>query len=76
MFRQVNPSYRKGNGGRGGAREGVVPGAGVGPCSGGNRVRGCWRCSEGTRQNADGFDPGSGLKTLLGQGAVGRRWWI
>ena len=34
-----NPSYRKGNGRRGGAREGAVPGAGVGPGSGGNRVR-------------------------------------
>ena len=34
-----NPTYRKGNGRRGGAREGPVPGAGVGPGSGGNRVR-------------------------------------
>ena len=34
-----NPSYRKNNGRRGGAREGGVPGAGVGPGSGGNRVR-------------------------------------
>ena len=34
-----NPSYRKNNGMRGGAREGAVPGAGVGPGSGGNRVR-------------------------------------
>ena len=34
-----NPSYRKNNGRRGGAREGAVPGAGVGPGSGGNRVR-------------------------------------
>ena len=34
-----NPSYRKGNGRRGGAREGAVPGAGVGLGSGGNRVR-------------------------------------
>ena len=34
-----NPPYRKGNGRRGGAREGVVPGAGAGPCSVGNRVR-------------------------------------
>ena len=33
-----NPSYRKGNGRRGGAREGAVPGAGTGPGSGGNRV--------------------------------------
>ena len=33
-----NPSYRKNNGRRGGAREGGVPGAGVGPGSGGNRV--------------------------------------
>ena len=33
-----NPSYRKGNGRRGGAREGAVPGAGVGLGSGGNRV--------------------------------------
>ena len=32
-------SYRKGNGRRGGAPEGAVPGAGVGPGSGGNRVR-------------------------------------
>ena len=32
-------SYRKGNGRRGGAREGAVPGAGVGPGFGGNRVR-------------------------------------
>ena len=28
-----NPSYRKSNGRRGGAREGAVPGAGVGPGS-------------------------------------------
>ena len=34
-----NPSYRKNNGRRGGAREGAVPGAGVGPGSGGNRVK-------------------------------------
>ena len=34
-----NPSYRKGNGRRGGAREGAVPGAGVGPGSGGNRFQ-------------------------------------
>ena len=34
-----NPSYRKGNGRRGGAREGAVPGAGVFPSSGGNRVK-------------------------------------
>ena len=34
-----NPSYRKNNGRRGGAREGGVPGAGVGPGSGGNRVK-------------------------------------
>ena len=34
-----NPSCTKGNGRRGGAREGAVPGAGVGPDSGGNRVR-------------------------------------
>ena len=33
-----NPTYRKGNGRRGGAREGPVLGAGVGPCSGGGRV--------------------------------------
>ena len=39
MFRLVNPSSRKGNDRRGGAREGAVPGAGVGPGSGGNRVR-------------------------------------
>ena len=39
IFRQGNPSYRKGNGGRGGAREGPVPGVGVGPGSGGNSVR-------------------------------------
>ena len=44
-----NASHRKGNGRRGGAREGAVLGAGVGPGSGGNRVRyngagtaGCW----------------------------------
>ena len=34
-----NLSYRKGNGRRGGAREEAVPGAGVGPGPGGNRVR-------------------------------------
>ena len=34
-----NPSYRKNNGRRGGAREGGVLGAGVGPGSGGNRVK-------------------------------------
>ena len=34
-----NPSHRKNNGRRGGAREEVVLGAGVGPGSGGNRVR-------------------------------------
>ena len=34
-----NPSYRKGNGRRGGDREGAVLGAGVGPGSGGNKVR-------------------------------------
>ena len=34
-----NPSYRKGTGRIGGAREGAVPGAGVDPGSGGNRVR-------------------------------------
>ena len=33
-----NPTHRKGNGRRG-AREGPVPGAGVGPGSGGSRVR-------------------------------------
>ena len=39
MTCQVQLSYRKGNGRRGCAREGAVPGAGVGPGSGGNRVR-------------------------------------
>ena len=34
-----NPTHRKGNGRRGGAQEGPVPGAGVGPGSGGSRVR-------------------------------------
>ena len=34
-----NPSYRKGNGRRGGAREVAVPGAWVSPGSGGSRVR-------------------------------------
>ena len=34
-----NPSYRKNNGRRGGAREGAVPGARVAPGSGGDRVR-------------------------------------
>ena len=34
-----NPTYRKGNGRRGGTREGPVPVAGVGPGSGGGRVK-------------------------------------
>ena len=38
-FSTGNPSYRTGNGRRGAAGEGAVPGAGVGPGSGGSRVR-------------------------------------
>ena len=55
-----NPSYRKNNGRRGGAREGGVPGAGVGPGSGGNRVR---FQAESLPKSGVGVDATDGVQT-------------
>ena len=55
-----NPSYRKSNGRRGGAREGGVPGAGVGPGSGGNRVR---FQAESLPKSGVGVDAAEGIQT-------------